>query len=233
MKNTIYTPIAFGLVVCGMECAAQTVSGQVGNHDYVDLGLPSGTKWATCNVGASKPTEYGDYFVWGETKPKKDYSWDSYKWCLNKKTDHYGDPTDFNKYVTDSIRGIVDNKTVLEPEDDAATMNMGIGWRMPTEKEMEELKEGCNWEWTNNYNETKVVGMIGKSKTNGNTIFLPAANSKDDMIFTSEVNYGSYFSASIYPKEPTLASYIIIENNNFAFGYDSRCYGKTVRAVVK
>ncbi|MBQ0028956.1 MAG: hypothetical protein KBT32_00800 [Bacteroidales bacterium] len=233
MNKTIYTLITMLLMVCGIECSAQTVSGQVEGHDYVDLGLPSGTKWATYNIGATKPTEYGDYFAWGETKPQRDYSWDSYKWCHYKSSDGYGDPTDFNKYVTDSKRGSVDNKTVLDAEDDAATTNWGSAWRTPTEKEMTELKDGCNWEWTDNYNETKVTGMIGRSKTNGNTIFLPAAQSKDDEIYTSNVNYGKYLTCSLHQKESILAIYLFIEKEKIGFGYDSRCYGMTVRSVLK
>ncbi len=72
--------LSLGLALHIMECSAQTVSGQTGGYNYVDLGLPSGTKWATCNVGATQPAEFGTYYAWGETSPKKDYSWDSYKW---------------------------------------------------------------------------------------------------------------------------------------------------------
>ncbi len=145
-----------------------TVSGKEGIYTYVDLGLESGTKWATYNVGATKPTEYGDYFAWGETKPKEDYSWETYKWCN-------GDETSLTKYNTKSDYGTVDNKKVLDAEDDAATANWGSAWRMPTPVEQRELLEGCDWEWVVDFNGSGVNGQLGTSKKNGNTIFLPAA----------------------------------------------------------
>ena len=94
-------------------------------HEWVDLGLTSGTLWATCNVGATAPEDYGDYFAWGETEPKEDYSWSTYKWCNGS----YKTQT---KYCTNSKYGTVDDKTELEPEDDAAFVNWGSTWRMPT-----------------------------------------------------------------------------------------------------
>ncbi len=106
-------------------------------HDYVDLGLPSGLIWATCNVGAAKPEDYGDYFAWGETEPKDDYWWSTYKWCN-------GDWDKLTKYCTDSYywdsssSSSMDNKTVLDPEDDAAHVNWGGSWRMPTDEEWTE-----------------------------------------------------------------------------------------------
>ncbi|MBR6106215.1 MAG: hypothetical protein IKP81_14305 [Paludibacteraceae bacterium] len=225
--------LSLGLALHIMECSAQTVSGQTGGYNYVDLGLPSGTKWATCNVGATQPAEFGTYYAWGETSPKKDYSWDSYKWCKNKELDKYGDPLDFTKYVTDSIQGSVDNKTVLEPEDDAATVYLGDKWRTPTESEMKELKNGCNWTWTNDYNGTNVAGMIGTSKTNGRTIFLPADESRDDEIHTTTFHFGKYLTASLHPKQSLVTSYLLIEKDEIGIGIDNRCYGRTVRAVVK
>ena len=120
------------------------------NHDYVDLGLPSGTLWATCNVGANSPEEYGDYFAWGETETKDNYDCDTYKWG----TAAYD--TIFNgwyletltKYNTDSGYGTVDNKTTLTLADDAARANWGGKWRMPTDAEWEELMNSCTWTWT-------------------------------------------------------------------------------------
>jgi hypothetical protein len=128
--------------------------------------LPSGTLWATCNIGANSPEEYGDYFAWGETAPKDDYNWSNYKWCngtLNKLT----------KYSTRSsygYKGFVDNKTVLDPEDDAAYVNWGSSWRMPTTEQMQELIDNCSSVWTTQN------GVNGRLFTgpNGNTMFLPA-----------------------------------------------------------
>ena len=95
------------------------------NHEWVDLGLPSGTLWATCNVGANAPEEYGDHFAWGETSPKDVYNWSTYQWCN-------GSMFTLTKYNTESSLGMVDNKTELDPEDDAAYVNWGPSWRTPT-----------------------------------------------------------------------------------------------------
>ena len=97
-------------------------------HEYVDLGLPSGTQWATMNIGANAPEEYGDYFAWGETEPKDYYDWGTYKWCM-------GNYNTMTKYCTISgygYNGFNDGKTELDPEDDAATAAWGAGWRMPS-----------------------------------------------------------------------------------------------------
>ena len=133
------------------------------NHEWVDLGLS--VKWATMNVGASAPEEYGDYFAWGEIKTKTEYSWSTYKWCE-------GTEKTLTKYCIESSYGIVDEKRVLDKEDDAAAVSWGGNWRMPTGGERSELKNNCIWEiWTHN----KVTGYKVTSKINGNSIFLPAA----------------------------------------------------------
>ncbi|MBR0501778.1 MAG: hypothetical protein IJJ77_00880 [Paludibacteraceae bacterium] len=145
-----------------------SVSGTVGNYTYVDLALPSGIKWATCNVGASKPTESGAYYAWGETTEKDTYSWATYKWCE-------GMESTLTKYCSSESNGVVDGKKLLDPEDDVATVQLGEEWRMPTENELKELYDGCNWSWTDDFNGTGVPGSIGISRTNYNIIFLPAA----------------------------------------------------------
>ena len=150
---------------CGGESGENdTQEYPFNGHDYVDLGLPSGLLWATYNIGANSPEEYGDYFAWGETEPKSDYSWSTYKWCN-------GTSVSQTKYCTDSSYGIVDNKTVLDSDDDAACANWGGNWRMPTEEELHELETKCTWTWTSQsgVNGYKVVGP------NENSIFLPAA----------------------------------------------------------
>ncbi len=143
--------------VSGTTC----VSGTISDHDYVDLGLS--VKWATCNVGASSFTVYGDYFAWGETEPKEDYSWKTYMWCN-------GGYKTINKY-----RYGFDNETVLESLDDAATVNWGEKWRMPTIAELQELENNCTWEW-------KIINGVNGYKItakNNNWIFLPAAGYRD------------------------------------------------------
>ena len=157
------------------------------NHEYVDLGLPSGTLWATCNVGASKPEEYGDYFAWGETEPKEIYSFSTYKWCNGS----YDTRT---KYCTDSEYGIVDNKTVLDPEDDAATVNWGSSWCMPSIKKIEEL---YSYTTTKDTTINGVNGLLITSNNNDETLFLPAAGWRIDAGL-EYVNYqGNYWSRSL------------------------------------
>ena len=133
-----------------------------GNHEYVDLGLS--VKWATCNVGASKPEESGEFFAWGETSSSSKYNWNYYQ---------YGDaPGNVTKYNHIPGWGTVDNKTSLDPEDDAASRNWGGVWRMPTQAEIVELCTNCTWSWTtvNGINGYNII-----SKNNNKSIFLPAA----------------------------------------------------------
>lgn len=115
---------------------------QVKQYEYVDLGLPSGIKWAKCNVGAEKETDYGSYFQWGdiEDKSNSDYNWAHYKYCD-------GSNTTMTKYCTNSSHGTVDNKATLEPEDDTARANMGGDWRMPTASEYQTLYDETSWVW--------------------------------------------------------------------------------------
>ena len=135
-------------------------------HEWVDLGLPSGTLWATCNVGASKPEEYGDYFAWGETEPKEDYSWSTYKWCN-------GAQSTLTKYCTSSSYGTVDNKIELEAGDDAATVHWGSNWQMPSVEQIEELISG-NYTTISKITQDGVYGCKITSSSNGNSIFFPA-----------------------------------------------------------
>ena len=217
-------------VMCGMGSQAQTISGNVASHDYVDLGLPSGTKWATYNVGATTPTQFGDRFAWGETQPKEEYSWDTYKWCKYKEQDMDNNPTDFTKYVLDKYRGKLDKKERLDAADDAATSNWGSAWRMPTKEEGDELLAGCTWEWTDNFNGTGVAGRIGTSKSNSNTIFLPAAGALLKEIFDDESREikSGYWTSSII--DDMLAAYIFFDDEDF---YSPRFIGCSVRAVLK
>ena len=193
--------------------------------DYVDLGLPSGTKWATCNVGATKPEEYGDYFAWGETEPKTTYNWSTYKWCN-------GNDNTQTKYNTSSEYGTVDNKTVLELADDAARANWGGAWRMPTDAEWTELRENCTWTWTSDYNGTGVAGRIVTSKTNGNSIFLPAAGCFGGDGLYDAGYYGDYRSSSLYTDNPNDA-WSVVFCSNYVDMYDcGRYYGQSVRPVL-
>ena len=164
----------------------------------VDLGLPSGTIWATCNVGAENAWDYGDYFAWGETKPKDNYDWSTYKYANGDydKLTKYCNKSDFGN------DGFTDNLTVLQPEDDAATANWGNNWRMPTQAEFQELYDNCDWEWTSDYNGTGVAGRIVKSRSNSNSLFLPVAGYRRGTDFCSVGSDGYYWSSELNTDEP-------------------------------
>ncbi len=194
-------------------------SSGTGKYEAVDLGLPSGTLWATFNVGATKPEDCGSYFAWGETKPKNDYSWSTYA---------YSGASDLlTKYCTYSyygLDGFVDNKTILDPEDDAATANWGGDWRMPTLAEQDELVEECTWTWAiiNGVNGWKVSS---KAPGDTNYIFLPAEGDGAHA-------YGNYWSSEINNSEPHRAFSLSIDMSDYsAYVFGSRCYGSSVRPV--
>ena len=189
-------------------------------HEYVDLGLS--VKWATCNVGADSPEDYGDYFAWGETQPKSYYDLSTYKWCE-------GSNDTITKYCNDSNYGTVDNKTILELSDDAANANWGGSWRMPTKAEQEELRNKCTWTWEqkNGVNGYTVTGQ------NGNSIFLPAAGYRVDSGLGSAGSGGSYWSSSLDTRYSDFAydlyfSSGVVNSTNSS----SRDDGQSVRPVL-
>ncbi|MBR3284184.1 MAG: Ig-like domain-containing protein, partial [Alloprevotella sp.] len=216
------------------ECQVTVTSGTIpdeDNHEYVDLGLPSGTLWATCNVGASKPEEYGDYFAWGETKPKSDYLWDTYKWGSG-----YNQLT---KYCNDSdygLNGFIDNRTTLDLADDAAHANWGGQWRMPTSADFDELLNNTSNQWVTNYNGTGVNGRLFTAN-NGKSIFLPAAGNRSGTSLYYAGSNGFYWSSSLYSTYPYRAyklyfgSSIVDVDYYYANYNDYRYYGRTVRPV--
>ncbi len=197
-------------------------------HAYVDLGLPSGTLWATCNVGANNPEEYGDHVAWGEVNTKNRYDWITYKYSSDISSE-------LTKYCTDSEygkNGFTDNKTVLDPADDAATAKWGGDWRMPTSSEQQELLNECDWKWTENYNNTGVAGRIVTGK-NGNSIFLPAAGRRVPSNPNLAGSLGSYWSSSLYEGNPRCAYsfYFNGDNNRDLSKNSERSLGKSVRPV--
>lgn len=203
-----------------------SVSGKIGKHTYVDLGLKSGIKWATSNVGADVPTNNGDYFAWGEIRAKKAYSWKTYKWCMKNHKK-------LTKYCTSHLYGTVDKKLILEDDDDAATANWGKEWRMPTIAELKELTKGCNWEFTENFNGSNVAGMIGRSKKNNNVIFFPASGYRS---LSNTLKFGiySYVWSSTLEKKYSDGAYSLgIEEYDIDLNGDYRAFGQSVRAVVR
>ena len=198
-------------------------SGFENGYAYVDLGLPSGLKWATCNVGASKPEEKGDYFAWGETEPKTTYDWSTYKWCE-------GTSETLTKYNSRSHRGYVDEKTILEPEDDTASVNMGGKWRMPTIVEVRELLDYCIWSSTtiNEVNGYKVEGP------NGNSIFFPVTGGMVGSNNPSAENHLIAFwssNRSTYYGQDYGAMNLQINTSDVHITYSNRYYGLVIRAV--
>ena len=194
--------------------------GVENGYYYVDLGLPSGLKWAICNVGAATPKEAGNYYAWGETKPKTTYSWSTYKWCKRSEST-------LTKYNTSSDYGTVDNKTVLDLEDDAAAVNWGGQWRMPTDAEWRELLTNCTWTKTSSGN--IVTGP------NGNYITLPCGGDfMDDKCYNSG-RYGYYWSSNLYGgnNSYTLYFYSSAASNTPTLTSNSRRYGCNVRGVCK
>ena len=190
-------------------------------HDWVDLGLPSGTLWATCNVGANAPEEYGDYFAWGETEPKDIYDLSTYKWCN-------GSINTLTKYCYESTYGIVDNITELDPEDDAAWMNWGEKWRMPTYDQLIELRTQCTWTWTMR------DGVNGRLVTgpNGNSMFLPAAGLREGDSPSSDGSLGFYWSRELSTPHPHYSYRLTFSLNGWEETHTSgRWLGFSVRAV--
>lgn len=192
-------------------------SGKTDNREYVDLGLTSGTLWATCNVGASSPYEAGSYFAWGETTPKQDYSLNSYKW-YNTVTGKY------TKYCDNSSYGDVDNKTELELADDAAYVNWGKNWRMPTKAQFDELRAECTWQWNGG-------GYLVTSKKNGATLILPAAGGRGGSLLSGSGSSGGYWSRSLFPGKSYYAYYVSFDRGNVGTSGNYRYLGRSVRAV--
>ena len=222
-------------------------SGTESGHDYVDLGLTSGTKWATANVGASKPEEFGNYYAWGEVTTKSAYDWSTYKFTTD------GGET-FTKYCSRSSYGkddFTDTKTTLDLSDDAAYVNWGGKWRMPTD---EQQREQCYWVWTGSYNGSGIGGyIVYKVKAEADKgvtiekymsplssyslsdahIFLPAAGCRSDDGLDDAGSGADYWSSSLRTDYPFDAWHISFYVDFVDYGFiDGRYYGRSVRAVI-
>ena len=205
MKKTILIFSLITLLFTGCKKDDIFEKGYMGvtdGHVWVDLGLPSGLKWATCNVGASSPEKYGNYYAWGETKTKSDYS------SSNSVT--------YGKNFGD-IKG--------DAQYDAARANWGGTWRLPTQEELKELKNRCTWEWTtqNGKKGYKVTGP------NGNSIFLPAAGYRNGASLRNAGSSGYYWSSSPYSNG--LAYYLYFSSSSLNVYGSLRYHGCTVRPV--
>ena len=183
-------------------------------YEYVNLGLPSGLKWATCNIGATSPEQVGLYFAWGET------------------TGYTGDQVtarvrNFNSasYTASAI------STDLTLEQDAAHVNLGGNWRMPTKADYQELRDNCDGVWTADYNGTGVKGYVFTSKVNGNSVFFPAAGFCADYSVYNVGDCVNYWSASLGLSSGACRLYF--GYGNLKLDNDSRYYGRSVRGVCE
>lgn len=193
-------------------------------REYVNLGTVvdgKKIKWATMNVGATTETGSGDYFAWGETATKSDYSWAT-----------YFDTSDGGSTFTKYYKG--GGKTLLDPEDDAARAKWGGSWRMPTDAELYWLRENCTWEWTDDYYNTGIAGQIVTSKVpgyEGNSIFLPAAGYRGGSTLYGAGSGGYYWSSSLDEGDSDNATYVYFGSVGVLMNNDYRYNGFSVRPV--
>lgn len=190
-------------------------------HDYIDLDLPSGTKWAICNIGATKPEDYGKYFAWGETTSKTNYSWSTYKYCN-------GSQESLTKYCDESgygLKGFTDKLKTLQTSDDAATANWGEDWRTPTKAEWEELCENTTNKWSTL---NGVAGRLFIAK-NGQSLFLPAAGNRNNDKLDQIGPRGLYWSSSY--RYDIQAWYFHFDSRDYYLNGSYRYYGFTIRPV--
>lgn len=212
-----------------------TVCGEVGGYTYVDLGFPSRTLWATYNVGAELPNEYGDYFAWGETSPKASYEVETYKYYAG-----YSDSKDsrvqLTKYVWNKDYGKPDGIFKLDGEDDAASVNWGSEWCMPSIEQVQELAQLCDfWRKDIIVNGKKVIGYVGESKLNGNRIYIPAAGFEYSSVPNSRLSMW-YWTSEISRTTTTGACFFLYRDETGLIECvdgTSRWEGLPVRPVVK
>lgn len=202
------------LVIVSVACG-NSKQGTINGHDYVDLGLS--VKWATCNVGANQPEEYGGYYAWGEIAEKAEYKWSTHKWCK-------GNFDTLTKYNDDPTVGeTVDNLDVLELTDDAAHVNWGSPWRMPTAEEWQELFSNCSIVFTKL---NGIDGVLFTSMVKGYTsqsIFLPAAGSKSESNWYTAIR-GEYWSSSTHPDfKSNHVSYLYFHPENNSIEWGGKC----------
>ena len=198
--------------------------GGWGGHDYVNLGLPSGTLWATCNVGADTPEGYGDYFAWGETTSKDYYNWSTYQYSY----DCYKWLTKYCNNSSCGYNGFIDSLTVLQPSDDAAKANWDVGWSTPAKEQWQELFLNTTHEWTT---KNGVNGQLF-SASNGQSLFLPAAGSRRDGGLDDTESDGNYWSSSLDITSPSDGWGFRFNSHGCIMGNDGgRDCGHSVRAV--
>lgn len=221
--NTTYYVRAFAINSVGTAYGNEVSFTTSHVSSFLDLGLPSGTLWATCNVGASVPEDYGDYYAWGETQPKSVYDWSTYIYCN-------GSSNTLTMYCNNSnygYNGYIDDFTVLFSWDDAAAVNLGSEWRMPTIEEWQELYDNTTCVWTIRN------GVNGRlfTASNGNSIFLPAAGYRVSGGLSYAGSNGYYWSSSLYTVAPYCAQILFFSSDDCSISASFRRFGQPVRAV--
>ena len=202
------------------------VTGSANGHYYVDLGLPSGTLWATCNIGANNPEDYGNYYAWGETKPQPGttYNWSSYKYAKgnNDKLTKYCNKSDYGN------NGFTDYLPALQSIDDPSVANWGNGWRTPSKSQWDELFANTTNKWAT---KNGVKGRLFTSKKNGKSFFLPSAGNRRDSELSYDGSYGYYWTCSLNSDYPYGAWNIYFNSDYCRVNYDNRSRGFSVRPV--
>lgn len=195
-------------------------------REYIDLGLPSGTLWATSNIGADSPNEYGDYYAWGETNTKNDYSWGTYKYCD-------GTVYSITKYCVDNSYGRVDYKIELEPEDDAATVLWGKDWQMPSWEQMDELING-NYTTITHLERNGTFGRLITSRNNGKSIFIPGSGYRHGSSLHGIDSIGYYWTRTLGASYDGRAMFFQSEKiGEGTWTGGNRLCGRSIRAVRK
>lgn len=199
-------------------------TGTKNGYEWVDLGLS--VKWATCNVGANKPEEYGDYFAWGEINSKEVYTLSTYIWSNGASN---LSSSSLTKYNNDKNLGSVDYKMQLELSDDAARAHWGGSWRTPSIAEWRDLWTFCSWKWTT---QNGVNGYKVTSK-NGNSIFLPAAGCRNKDYYSGQGTSGLYWSNELVSDSPWCVVTLSLTSDNLQWVNPYRSRGQSVRPVCQ
>lgn len=210
-----------------MFVAVCSFAQNASKHQYVDLGLS--VKWATCNIGATKPEERGEFFSWGETENKRKNNWDTYKYSEGSKKS-------LTKYCSNpdyAWHGLVDSVSVLDLEDDVAHMKWGGTWRIPTKAQIDELLENCTWEWTtlNEVNGYKVTSK--KPGYTNKSIFLPVTGKYEDGKVFNYRSHGYYWSRNCGTITSEIAYTLEVYTKGASTEMQSRCESLAVRPVCK
>ena len=226
--NTIYHVRAYATNEVGTAYGLdrEFMTSDVGcDCDYVDLGLPSGTLWATCNLGANSPEESGDFFAWGEIEPKNLYSWETYKYC-------HGSDITMTKYCPlpqFGYNGFTDTLTILEPSDDAVVAALGDDYCMPTYDAWVELYQNTNHYWIQ---QNGVNGRLFVSE-NGQSLFIPAVGYYDVGGHYGAPIFGFYWSSKLYSENPNGARFFSFTSDSYEMNWRSRFDGLPIRPIRK